>query len=101
MTKLALGIYGTHIRDRFTHYEYHTTLEKRPLTIVISGNIAQEFYEKYHMPITQYEKFQATIEYAENSELIDPFKSRTHLIGRIHSLEDIAVPLDEEYEATP
>jgi len=89
----TLKIIGRNIQDKHTHYEAHSYIGPAQATIIIRGDIATDFQNKYQQPITQADAFQVTLELGRNDHRVkecqDPFKIGSHLIGSIDSIDSI------------
>ena len=86
-------ISGAGIVDKHTHYETHPFVGPERATIIIRGDVAADFQKKYGLPITEAERFQATVDLGRNDQRVrecqDVFKPASHLMGSIYSLDDI------------
>ena len=78
---------GNSIRDKHTHYEVPVALPESA-TLIIRGDIAQEFHKTYHLPITSAKEVKVQTEFNPNNGRFQ-FKPKQHLIGTIESLKDI------------
>jgi len=89
-------ISGKNIRDRHTHYEASLHIGPEPATLIINGAVASDFQKKYGRPMGTYDALQVTTSFIRNEQMIpecrDPFRSPSHLFGRVASLEDIIIP---------
>ena len=95
MESYTISIYEKNIKDKHTHYEATISFGHETATVIIGGHIAEDFLRMYGYAITKCPSFQATIPFSKNSELVqecqDPYKSPTHRIGSIQSIDEIVV----------
>ena len=93
MTEYKVEISGAGIVDKHTDYEAHPFVGPERVTVIIRGDIATDFQEKYGLPITKAERFQASVDLGRNDQRVrecqDVFKPVSHLMGSIGSLDDI------------
>ncbi len=86
-------VLGTSIVDKHTHYEAYPFIGPERATVIIRGDIATEFKEKYGLPITKAERLQVSVDLGRNDQRVrecqDVFKPAFHLIGAVGSLDDI------------
>ena len=93
MTEHKVEILGAGIVYKHTHYEAHPFVGPERVTIIIRGDVATDFQNKYGLPITEAERFQATVDLGRNDQRVrecqDGFRPVAHLMGSIYSLDDI------------
>jgi len=84
---------GNGIRDKHTHYEGYPFVGNSMATVIIRGDIAEDFRKKYGCAIWQCHSFEAEVSFHRNEERLkecqDPFLSPKHIMGSIDSLDDI------------
>lgn len=88
-----LELYGNSITDRHTHYEAHGYLSETRgrVLVTIPGHVAQEFQERYGMPITDCERFEAAVDVIRNGSHVAPnqFMPPGGLRATLGSIEDV------------
>lgn len=93
MTQYKIEIVGAGIVDKHTHYEAYPFISSERATVIISGGIATQFQEEYGLPITEAGRLQITVDVGRNDQRVkecqDAFKPASHLMGAVHSLDDV------------
>ena len=93
MTSYTVEIARTGIVDKHTHYEAHPFIGQQRVTVIIRGDIATGFREKYGIPLAQAERLQLTVNLGRNDQRVgecqDLFRPASHLMGAVNSLDDI------------
>ncbi|MFH1455556.1 MAG: hypothetical protein ABIF40_01250 [archaeon] len=93
-------IYGKRIADKQTHYESYTFVGSERATVIIRGDIAEDFYKKYGNPMTAYVQLEIQVDFIQNFQRVkecqDPFQSPMYQIGTIDSLDDIVIITDQK-----
>lgn len=86
-------IYGNGIHDKHTHDEAYPYIGPHQVTVIIRGDIAEDFRSKYGVAMSKVDYFMARVELMRNDERIRecqyPFLAPSHLIGNIATLDDI------------
>jgi len=87
---------GIQVVDRHTHYEARVTVQTQGATLIIRGDIAKGFQDKYRVSIFNADKLKVRVEFTRNDQRTsrDQFKSPSHLIGSVDSLDDLELVED-------
>jgi len=93
MASYKVEITGAEIVDKHTHYEARPFIGPERVTIIIRGDIATDFQDKYGLSIRKAEKLQLNVDLGRNDQLVkecqDLFQPASHLKGTVESLDDI------------
>ncbi|MSR86322.1 hypothetical protein EXS74_02920 [Candidatus Woesearchaeota archaeon] len=87
-------IYGSTIVDKFTHDEAYPFVGQERTTVIIPGDMFDEFRTKYKRSLRS-SKITLEIDYTPNNERVkdcqDPYKGPRSHIGTLRSLDGILV----------
>ena len=92
-TQYTFDILGKNIVEKHTHYEAYPFIGPLRSTLIIRGDVVDDFREKYGLAITEAERLTVTADFLRNDQKVkecqNPFKAGDYLFGTIASIDDI------------
>ena len=92
-TQYTVNISGKNIAEKHTHYEAYPFIGPLRSTLIIRGEIADAFEQRYGLAIITAERLTITADFLRNDQKIkecqDPFKAGDYLFGTIASIDDV------------
>ncbi|MBI4152185.1 hypothetical protein HY495_00610 [Candidatus Woesearchaeota archaeon] len=92
-TQYTVEFWGKNIVEKHTHYEAYLSIGPERATLIMRGDVADAFEERYGLAITQAERLTVTANFLRNEQRVeecqDPFKAGDYLFGTIASIDDI------------
>ncbi|MBS3169724.1 hypothetical protein J4210_04525 [Candidatus Woesearchaeota archaeon] len=92
-TQYTVNISGKNIVEKHTHYEAYPFIGPLRSTLIIRGEIADAFEQRYGLAIITAERLTITADFLRNDQKIkecqDPFKAGDYLFGTIASIDDV------------